>query len=187
MVACQLSIVREPKKQNKYFGVSSGKLNKFKMSSAAKVGEIFSAAGAAFSKLGELTMQLHPVAEPSPGSSKWTEGEIEMLQTAIKKFGEDLVKISEVIKTRTVAQIKLAIKKKAQEDAIKKVASPPKRPATTPEAALSDTTEDIPVKKIKTELSESLVDIEGLDPNTSKTLDMNESVTSNSDLDLLSR
>lgn len=31
-----------------------------------QVGEIFSAAGAAFTKLGELTMQLHPVADSSP-------------------------------------------------------------------------------------------------------------------------
>lgn len=31
--------------------------------SASKVGEIFTAAGAAFSKLGELTMQLHPIAD----------------------------------------------------------------------------------------------------------------------------
>lgn len=34
-------------------------------SASTKVGEIFSAAGAAFTKLGELTMQLHPVAESS--------------------------------------------------------------------------------------------------------------------------
>ncbi|XP_053404277.1 chromatin complexes subunit BAP18-like isoform X2 [Mercenaria mercenaria] len=40
------------------------------MSSASKVGEIFTAAGAAFSKLGELTMQLHPSAEPSPASTQ---------------------------------------------------------------------------------------------------------------------
>lgn len=31
-----------------------------------QVGEIFSAAGAAFTKLGELTMQLHPVSDSSP-------------------------------------------------------------------------------------------------------------------------
>ncbi|XP_030579101.1 chromatin complexes subunit BAP18-like isoform X2 [Archocentrus centrarchus] len=37
-------------------------------SASTKVGEIFSAAGAAFTKLGELTMQLHPVAESSPAS-----------------------------------------------------------------------------------------------------------------------
>ncbi|XP_060080363.1 chromatin complexes subunit BAP18-like isoform X2 [Ylistrum balloti] len=40
------------------------------MSSASKVGEIFTAAGAAFSKLGDLTMQLHPTAEPSPSSTQ---------------------------------------------------------------------------------------------------------------------
>ncbi|XP_060563351.1 chromatin complexes subunit BAP18-like isoform X2 [Ruditapes philippinarum] len=40
------------------------------MSSASKVGEIFTAAGAAFSKLGELTMQLHPSAEQSPASTQ---------------------------------------------------------------------------------------------------------------------
>lgn len=31
-----------------------------------QVGEIFAAAGEAFSRLGELTMQLHPLNEPSP-------------------------------------------------------------------------------------------------------------------------
>lgn len=35
-------------------------------SASTKVGEIFSAAGAAFTRLGELTMQLHPVADSSP-------------------------------------------------------------------------------------------------------------------------
>ncbi|XP_028330283.1 chromatin complexes subunit BAP18 isoform X2 [Gouania willdenowi] len=34
-------------------------------SASTKVGEIFSAAGAAFTKLGELTMQLHPAVDPS--------------------------------------------------------------------------------------------------------------------------
>lgn len=37
-----------------------------------QVGEIFSAAGAAFSKLGELTMQLHPVSDSSPAG--WARG-----------------------------------------------------------------------------------------------------------------
>ncbi|GAB1609919.1 chromatin complexes subunit BAP18-like isoform X1 [Argonauta hians] len=40
------------------------------MSSASKVGEIFTAAGAAFSRLGELTMSLHPTAEPNPARSQ---------------------------------------------------------------------------------------------------------------------
>ncbi|KAK3697169.1 hypothetical protein QZH41_013547 [Actinostola sp. cb2023] len=34
-------------------------------SSATKVAEIFTAAGEAFSRLGELTMQLHPLGEGS--------------------------------------------------------------------------------------------------------------------------
>ncbi|GBO26922.1 hypothetical protein AVEN_169700-1, partial [Araneus ventricosus] len=33
-------------------------------SNSSKVGEIFTAAGAAFSKLSELIMTLHPVGEP---------------------------------------------------------------------------------------------------------------------------
>ncbi|KPU73172.1 uncharacterized protein Dana_GF14768, isoform B [Drosophila ananassae] len=38
------------------------------MNSATKVGEIFTAAGQAFSRLGDLTMQLHPNAESPSGS-----------------------------------------------------------------------------------------------------------------------
>ncbi|XP_058482097.1 chromatin complexes subunit BAP18-like [Solea solea] len=39
-------------------------------SASTKVGEIFSAAGAAFTKLGELTMQLHPVVDSSPAGGQ---------------------------------------------------------------------------------------------------------------------
>ncbi|XP_028911239.1 chromatin complexes subunit BAP18 isoform X2 [Ornithorhynchus anatinus] len=85
-------------------------------SASTKVGEIFSAAGAAFTKLGELTMQLHPVADSSPAGAKWTETEIEMLRTAVKRFGDDLNHISCVIKDRTVAQIKATVKRKVYED-----------------------------------------------------------------------
>ncbi|XP_055299493.1 chromatin complexes subunit BAP18 isoform X2 [Sitodiplosis mosellana] len=38
------------------------------MNSATKVGEIFAQAGAAFNRLGELTMQLHPTADSPAGS-----------------------------------------------------------------------------------------------------------------------
>ncbi|XP_055004533.1 chromatin complexes subunit BAP18 [Boleophthalmus pectinirostris] len=85
-------------------------------SASAKVGEIFSAAGAAFSKLGELTMQLHPVSDSSPAGAKWTETEIEMLRLAVRRFGDDLNNISSVIKERTVAQIKSTVKRKLYED-----------------------------------------------------------------------
>ncbi|XP_069655842.1 chromatin complexes subunit BAP18 isoform X1 [Haliaeetus albicilla] len=85
-------------------------------SASTKVGEIFSAAGAAFTKLGELTMQLHPVSDSSPAGAKWTEPELELLRAAVKRFGEDLNRISALIKDRTVAQIKATAKRKAYED-----------------------------------------------------------------------
>ncbi|EDV98823.1 polyglutamine-repeat protein pqn-41 isoform X2 [Drosophila grimshawi] len=85
------------------------------MNSATKVGEIFTAAGQAFSRLGDLTMQLHPNAE-SP-SGKWTDEEIDMLHSSIMRFSDDLSKISLSIKSRTVSQIRQALKKKAFEDA----------------------------------------------------------------------
>ncbi|XP_054261085.1 chromatin complexes subunit BAP18-like [Macrosteles quadrilineatus] len=85
------------------------------MNSASKVGEIFTAAGTAFNKLGELTLQLHPTADSPAG--KWSEEEIEMLRQAVKRFGDDLNQISEHIKGRTVSQIRTTLKKKAFEDA----------------------------------------------------------------------
>ncbi|MCI4377426.1 hypothetical protein PGIGA_G00203440 [Pangasianodon gigas] len=85
-------------------------------SASTKVGEIFSAAGAAFTKLGELTMQLHPVADSSPAGAKWTDTEIEMLRSAVRRFGDDLNALSSVIKKRTVAQIKTTVKRKLYED-----------------------------------------------------------------------
>ena len=39
---------------------------------------------------------------PSRSSGKWTDTEIEMLWQSVKKFGDDLNKISDVIKTRTM-------------------------------------------------------------------------------------
>ncbi|XP_076622450.1 BPTF-associated chromatin complex component 1 isoform X1 [Colletes latitarsis] len=83
--------------------------------SGQKVGEIFTAAGAAFNKLGELTMQLHPTTDSPAG--KWTDEEIEMLRHSVKTFSEDLTKISEHIKGRTVSQIRTTLKKKAFEEA----------------------------------------------------------------------
>ncbi|XP_066952817.1 chromatin complexes subunit BAP18 isoform X1 [Macrobrachium rosenbergii] len=87
------------------------------MNSASKVGEIFLAAGTAFNKLAELTMQLHPTAEQSPAGTKWTDEEIEMLRSSVRRFGDDLNVISQRIKSRTVTQIRTALKKKAFEDA----------------------------------------------------------------------
>ncbi|XP_039763983.1 chromatin complexes subunit BAP18-like isoform X5 [Pararge aegeria] len=85
-------------------------------SSAAKVGEIFREAGAAFNKLSEMTMMLHPMADTQPGG-KWTDDEIDMLRSSVHRFAVDLNKLSHHIKSRTVSQIRSTLKKKAFEDA----------------------------------------------------------------------
>ncbi|XP_050443458.1 chromatin complexes subunit BAP18 [Adelges cooleyi] len=84
-------------------------------SSAAKVGEIFSAAGTAFSRLGELTLTLQPTNDSPTPNSKWTDDDIEMLQSAVKKFTDDLAVICDQIKQRTVSQIHTTLKRKSYE------------------------------------------------------------------------
>lgn len=163
------------------------------MSSASKVGEIFTAAGAAFSKLGDLTMQLHPSAEPAPASTKWTPHEIEMLRSAVKRFGDDLDKISEIIKTRTISQIKTQLKKKAYEEAglPHPVETSPKKTVATEKQQTPVTTSaagaasiEPPAKKQKNDVTlsalnapESDVDIEG-DSSSSKKLEFDSDVDS---------
>ncbi|XP_076622452.1 BPTF-associated chromatin complex component 1 isoform X3 [Colletes latitarsis] len=65
--------------------------------SGQKVGEIFTAAGAAFNKLGELTMQLHPTTDSPAGSQ---------IRTTLKKkaFEEAGVPIRQQILSQQSSQ-----------------------------------------------------------------------------------
>ncbi|XP_019865069.1 chromatin complexes subunit BAP18 [Aethina tumida] len=142
------------------------------MSSASKVGEIFTAAGQAFNRLGDLTMQLHPNAESPTG--KWTDEEIEMLRQVVKQFSDGLEQISEHIKRRTVSQIRTALKKKAFEDA----GLPPVRQINTVQQ------QSQPLMKQEVTLNmlnaaESEVDVEGLHEDVKLEFDgENEEVSS---------
>ncbi|ODN03155.1 Chromatin complexes subunit BAP18 [Orchesella cincta] len=86
------------------------------MSSASKVGEIFSAAGTAFSKLGELTMQLH-TSSSVDGSTKWTEEDIAMMHSCLTKFANEIDEISNRVRLRTMSHMNATIKKREYEDA----------------------------------------------------------------------
>ncbi|KAB0797398.1 hypothetical protein PPYR_08392 [Photinus pyralis] len=150
------------------------------MSSASKVGEIFTAAGAAFNKLGDLTMQLHPNAESPAG--KWTDEEIEMLRTVVKTFADGLNQISEHIKLRTVSQIRTALKKKAFEDAglpvrqISAVQSQPSQPSTSMQPQQTLVKQEVTLNMLNA--SESEVDVEGLHEEVKLDFDSaNEEVT----------
>ncbi|XP_062870260.1 chromatin complexes subunit BAP18 [Trichomycterus rosablanca] len=160
-------------------------------SSSAKVGEIFSAAGSAFTKLGELTMQLHPVADSSPAGAKWTDTEIEMLRSAVSRFGNDLNNISSVIKERTVSQIKTTVKRKLYDDSgvplasespqksVKKPGLAPTsqavmktglhRPSTLQPTIKKSKTADVTLSALNdSDVNSDLVDMEGLGEGSNK-------------------
>ncbi|XP_060822921.1 chromatin complexes subunit BAP18 isoform X3 [Bombus pascuorum] len=65
-------MVGPPHRSSSFFYVShvllSSSILAMESVSGQKVGEIFTAAGAAFNKLGELTMQLHPTTDSPAGS-----------------------------------------------------------------------------------------------------------------------
>ncbi|XP_044582686.1 chromatin complexes subunit BAP18 isoform X3 [Cotesia glomerata] len=104
------------------------------VNSGRKVGEIFTAAGAAFNKLGELTMQLHPTTDSPAGSQ---------IKTGLKKkvFEEAGVPIA----NRQPAQQNIQVKK---------------QPSATTNQGLMNTSAEVTLNMLNA--TESEVDVEGL-------------------------
>ncbi|XP_015919892.1 chromatin complexes subunit BAP18 [Parasteatoda tepidariorum] len=78
------------------------------------VAEIFTDVGVAFTRLGELEMLLNPENETK---YKISETDLLALRQAIMKFGEDIDKICQRIKDRTLLQIRSSMKRHAYEEA----------------------------------------------------------------------
>eukprot|EP00116_Pleurobrachia_bachei_P001911 sb/3462173/ len=75
------------------------------------VAEIYATAGKSFSKLAELTARLHKLPDSEVGGkNRWTHDELKTLRDALQRFGDDVEKISEQLKSRTVAQVRDMIK-----------------------------------------------------------------------------
>ncbi|GBN48405.1 Chromatin complexes subunit BAP18 [Araneus ventricosus] len=78
------------------------------------VSEIFEDFGTAFTLLGELEVYLNPDSETG---NKIPENDLLALRAAINKFGEDIEKICQRIKERTLLQIRNSMKRHAYEEA----------------------------------------------------------------------
>ncbi|XP_030579102.1 chromatin complexes subunit BAP18-like isoform X3 [Archocentrus centrarchus] len=169
-------------------------------SASTKVGEIFSAAGAAFTKLGELTMQLHPVAESSPASS--------LTKSAVKRklYEDGALPASSDSPKKVIKKSTAAVSRATQ-------GAPAVMSASTAQVVMaaglqSPPSSQPPVKKQKTadvtlsalndsDVNSDLVDIEGLGEGSNSknlnnfdqdTLNLDSSLIMNpSDLPLLSR
>ncbi|XP_037543681.1 chromatin complexes subunit BAP18 isoform X2 [Nematolebias whitei] len=167
-------------------------------SASAKVGEIFSAAGAAFTKLGELTMQLHPVSDSSPAGAQ----------------------IKSTVKRKLYEDSRVPISSESPKKVVKKTAGS-MTPAPPAPAMISVPASQVvvatgmqnspslapPIKKQKTadvtlsalndsDVNSDLVDIEGLgDGSSNKKLNFDQEslnldsslIMNSSDLPLLSR
>jgi len=98
-------------------------------------------------------MTLHETEDTTSATTgRWDSEDIKMLQMAVKRFGEDLNKISDNIKSKTIAQIKTGLKRKAIEDNNKAISSQTpnaKKLVTSPVANASSTTASVTIKSPK--------------------------------------
>ncbi|XP_043997705.1 chromatin complexes subunit BAP18 isoform X2 [Gambusia affinis] len=169
-------------------------------SASAKVGEIFSAAGAAFTKLGELTMQLHPVSDSSPAGAQ-------IKSTVKRKLYEDSrVPIATESPKKTVKKAAVAMAPTPVPAAPAMITVPTSQVVVATGMQNSPSLAP-PIKKQKTadvtlsalndsDVNSDLVDIEGLgDGSSNKKLNFDQEslnldsslIMNSSDLPLLSR
>ncbi|XP_052441420.1 chromatin complexes subunit BAP18-like isoform X2 [Carassius gibelio] len=164
-------------------------------SASTKVGEIFSAAGAAFTKLGELTMQLHPVADISPAGAQ-------MKTTVKRKIYEDSgAPLSMDSPKKSTKKVPVSMAPPAPPKVIAVptsqvvVTAGLQRPTTGPSSIKSSKTADVTLSALNdSDANSDLVDIEGLS-DTSKKLNFDQDslnldsslIMNSSDLPLLSR
>ncbi|CAI5677495.1 unnamed protein product [Oreochromis niloticus] len=175
-------------------------------SASTKVGEIFSAAGAAFTKLGELTMQLHPVAESSPASSHLSSSSLTKSTVKRKPYEDGATPATSDSPKKVIKKSTLAVARASQ-------GAPAVISVSTAQVVMAaglqgPPSNQPPLKKQKTadvtlsalndsDVNSDLVDIEGLGERSNSkklnnfdqdTLNLDSSLIMNpSDLPLLSR
>uniref|UniRef100_A0A3P8XJV3 Chromatin complexes subunit BAP18 n=1 Tax=Esox lucius TaxID=8010 RepID=A0A3P8XJV3_ESOLU len=176
--------------------------HKFKMTSAStKVGEIFSAAGAAFTKLGELTMQLHPVvADSSPaGAQIKTTVKRKLYEDSRMPLSSDSPKKTSKKTTVTMATAPAPVVPTvlAVPTSQVVVTTGLQGPSPLPSAIKKQKTADVTLSALNdSDVNSDLVDIEGLgDGSNTKKLNFDQEslnldsslIMNSSDLPLLSR
>lgn len=138
------------------------------------VAEIFTEVGIAFNRIGEFAMLMNPELD-SPYKDKISETEIQIISAAVKKFSDDIEKMCQRIKDRTLLQIRNSMKRHAYEEAglplrKQQIISTPKTAAAVTQERVRNATPVMPQSSAKSaditlnmlNATEQEVDVEGL-------------------------